>query len=73
MVYEYKVYCDTCCEFAYLNGFIGDLGFNKIYHEHGTFIEFMMEHGGHTIIILGQSADDLEREDYKEFQSSALR
>jgi len=67
MVYEYKVYCDTCCKFAYLDGFIGNLGIGKIYHEHDTFIAFMMEHGGHEIVILGQSADDLKREDYEEF------
>lgn len=68
MVYEYKVYCDTCCEFAYLDGFIGHMGLGKIYHEHDTFIAFMMEHGGHDVVILGQSADDLEREDYSEFE-----
>ena len=67
MVYEYKVYCDDCCEFAYLDGFIGNLGYGKIYHQHDTFIAFMMKHGGHAIIVLGQSADDLSREDYSEF------
>ena len=73
MVYEYKVYCDDCCEFAYLNGFIGNMGWGKTYHEHDTFIKFMMKHGGHTIIILGQSADDLSREEYSEFKEETAK
>jgi len=68
MVYEYKIYCDSCYKFAYLDGFIGDLGLGKIYHQHDTFMAFMREHGRCNIIILGQSADDLSRDDYSEFK-----
>lgn len=68
MVYEYKIYCDDCYKFAYLDGFIGHLGEGKIYHQHETFIDFMIEHGRCKIVILGQSADDLSRSDYSEFK-----